>query len=136
MENVTRPPTSLATLPLIQQALVVCLFAVRLLPLDLIVLPLKVTGLPLSSHSLFHKSFRPILLVDPRAIPFCRAFKDCSYLREGRNLGLARRLLVMAVWIENGSHFDQLQVALQLWSQHCLWQVKPLGSRSRFTTLP
>jgi len=114
------PSLSFLLLSLLHQALVVRFLAAGLLLLNLVVFPLEATSLPLPGHSLLHEILRPILSVDPRAIPFRRAFNDRPNLRESRDLVLARSLFIMAMGIENGSHLDQLEVALELWSQDCL----------------
>lgn len=116
-------------LSFVHQGLVVCLLATGFLLLDLIIFSFEATRLHLSSHRLFDKVLGSILLVDPRAVPFCRAFDNGSNLREVGHLVLTSGFLVMPVWIKNGSHLDHLQVALQLWCQDGPRQVEPFGAR-------
>jgi hypothetical protein len=63
--------------------------------LDLIIFPLETPTLLLDRPGFFDKILCPVLLVDPRAIPFCRPLDHGPNLGECRDLALATVLLIV-----------------------------------------
>lgn len=83
----------------------------RLLLLYLGILPLEPAVVLLACHRLLDEIFRPLLLVQTSAVPLCGAFNDRACLRECRHFALPAVLFVVPVWVQDGAHLEELEVA-------------------------
>lgn len=106
-------PSTLPALPLRENFLIMRGPSIRLLHLNLIVLPPESPTFPLHAHRLLNKILRPIFLVDPPAVPLRRALDHRPRLRECRQFPLSVVLFVVTVGIEHGAHLQELEVAFQ-----------------------
>lgn len=103
-------------LPLVKHLLVVCFLPAGLRVLNLVVLPLEPARLLFVSHLFFHEVLGTIFPVDAGGIPFSWTFNYGSHLGECRNLALSGVFLVVAMRIEDVTHFDELKVSFELGS--------------------
>ena len=83
----------------------------RLLVLYLAIFPLEPAILLLDRHSLLHEVLRPLFLVQSAAVPLCRPFDDSTSLRECGHLAFPAVFLVVPVWVEDGAHLEELEIA-------------------------
>lgn len=120
------PASNSGLFPSGEDLLIVSLFTTSLCVLDFSIFALETTGLTLRGHGLFNKCFGSIFLVDSRAVELCRPFNHCSYLRKCGYFALSVVLLIMPVRIEDGSHLDELEVALELGSYVGFRKAKPI----------
>lgn len=102
--------------------------AARLRILNLTVFSLEATSLCLVAHLLFHKILGSIFPVDATRIPLGRPLDDCADLREGGHFTFSGILLVVPVGIEDVSHLNELQVALEGAREFSLGEVEPVGT--------
>lgn len=98
-------------LPLGQQFLVVRFLPTCLLVLYLVILPLETSCLLFVAHLFLHKILGTFFSIQACRVPFGRTLDNSAHLRERRDFAFSSVLLVMAMWIENVSHFDELEVA-------------------------
>lgn len=113
------------TLPLSFELLVVVLATTALLALDFAVLAPETTGLLFTGKYLFNKVAFPVLLLDPASEVFGGAFDDSANLTVLGSLHLAAIFLVVAMRVEDITHFQELQVALELGCEVGFWKVVP-----------
>ena len=117
------------------ESLVIGVFTTGLLRLDVAILALKSTSLLLFSQYLLDESPLAIPVLNPAAEILRRAFYDRANLRVLWSLELAVVLLVMAVRIEDVSHLQELEVALEFWRHVCLGEIVPLFTGRGFLSL-
>ena len=117
------------------ESLVIRLLTTGLLQLNVAILALEPTSLLLFSQYLLDESPLAIPVLNPAAEILCRAFYDCANLRILWSLELAVVLFVVAVRIENVSHLQELEVALEFGRHVCLGQIIPLFAGRGFLSL-
>lgn len=110
------------------QVLVESLLSTGLGGLDVAVLGLEASVLPLQRQGLLDKVFLAILLGDTTTEELGGTLDDGADLRELGNPGLAILLLVVSLRIQDRTHPNELQISLELRGQLGLGKVEPIGS--------
>lgn len=103
-----------------------CLLATGFRLLYLVVFALESAGHLLGGHCLFNKVLGPLFLVESCTKELSRAFNHGPCLRERRDFAFPSIFLVVSVRVKDGSHFDQLEVTLELRSQVRLRHFEPV----------
>jgi hypothetical protein len=117
-------------LPLLLHCPIIPLLPALLDALYILILALKPSSLILTSKHFLHKSLLPRLVLNPRTVELCRSLDHNTDLRVLRHLEFAL-LTIHAFGVEDGTHVEELKVALQSRREIGAWKVVPAG-KSRF----
>jgi hypothetical protein len=123
------------TLALSLEVLVESFLSTALLGLHFAVLLLEASSLLLASKDFLDEGALAVLVLDSGGEVLGRALNDGADLAILGCLHLATVFLVVAMWVEDITHLQELQIPLEFWCKVGARQVVPLGTSGRFLLL-
>lgn len=103
--------------PLLFESFVESFLATGLPVLQVAILLLEAASVLLASKYLFHERPLSLLVLDAATEELGRTLNNCANLAVFRRLHLAAVFPVVTMWIQDITHFEELQVSLEFWRE-------------------